>query len=137
MSNVRNPAEPSVSGDSLGFRCAMTAGRPPVESGLVLTPLDVAQNLDAMMPEAPTDEAALTEWLGLLGDLKQDLQQNNRARTLVTVTALKSQLSNMQAANQITPGLAWRAGGGLTWITDQCPEPTGVPVPTPTPTTSP
>jgi hypothetical protein len=123
MSNVRNPAEPNTSGDSLGFRCAMTAGRPPDGSGFMLTALDVAQSLSDMVAASNSDpgndQAALTEWASSLTQLKQQLQTGDQGGAQITISTLQTQLSNLKASGKLTPGLNWRLSGGLGWISNQ------------------
>ena len=136
MSNVRNPADPSVSGDSLGFRCAMTTTR-PAGGQFALTALDVAQSLSDMATASASqqgnDQNALSAWVNALGSLRQSLQSGDQAQVQVTITALQTQLGNMRTANQITADLNWRLTGGLTWIANQVtPLTTPVVVPTPT-----
>ncbi len=119
----RNPAQPDVSGDSLGFRCAMSTERPPVDSGIVLTPLDAAQGLAGLLNQAKAtanlDQAVLAEWLSALDDLKQALQSGDDATAVGLLGVRLDRLKEQQSTGQLDPSLAWRLKRSLQWVRSQ------------------
>jgi hypothetical protein len=118
----------------------MTVGRPQEGGGLVLTPIDLTQTLADMLTGAGGDlannQAALTTWVTSLDDLKQGLQAGDHARAVASITALQQQLAGLQAANLVTPSLAWRVRRGLLWIEAQF-SPAELPASGPSPTSGP
>ena len=119
----RNPARPDISGDSLGFRCALMAEYPSIESGILLTPLDVTRKLtDIVEQTAIIDAAIRDEWLSALIDLRTALETGNNASARQIVTARLDQLAIQGATNQLADSLAWQLEQGLQWMNSQLPE---------------
>jgi sulfatase-modifying factor enzyme 1 len=120
LSTVRNPAKPNISGDSLGFRCAMNGSRPVDTSNIFLTPVDLTAGLAKLVQQVPPDSgndpAVLADWLAALGNLQQSLQSGDHAQALTIISQRAQVLPGQKRDNLIMPGLAWQLERGLIWV---------------------
>jgi hypothetical protein len=122
-SSFRNPALPTVNGETTGFRCAMSASRPPAESGVVLAPLDASQSLAAVVEQSKADTEndadAISQWQTVFSDLNTALSSGDRQKALGIVVESTQRLSRHVEDQLISSTLASRLSRGLAWIQDQ------------------
>ncbi|MBN1430113.1 MAG: SUMF1/EgtB/PvdO family nonheme iron enzyme [Anaerolineae bacterium] len=122
-SSTRNPTRPTVNGDSTGFRCAMTAGYPPAESGIVLTSLDAAQSLSAIVQQAQTgtqnDADTMALWVKALSDLRDALNIGDNQKALGIIVENSERIPDQIEKEKLTLGMAFRLENGLAWIREQ------------------
>jgi len=122
-SSFRNPTQPTVNGETIGFRCAMTASRPPAESGVVLAPLDASQMLAAVVEQSKADTEndadAMSQWQTVFSDLNTALSGGDRQKALGIVVESTQRLSKHVEDQLVTATLASRLSRGLAWIQAQ------------------
>jgi formylglycine-generating enzyme required for sulfatase activity/serine/threonine protein kinase len=145
VTTVRNPARPSISGDALGFRCAMNGAYPDPASGINLGGRDAIQALAKMIQEgqalAANDPTVLSAWLSALSQIDQALVagDSSQARTLVEIQ--RARLVDQRVARSMVGTLSARLDSGMAWLSKRLgeqialtPTPTITPSPTITPT---
>ncbi|MBN1310018.1 MAG: SUMF1/EgtB/PvdO family nonheme iron enzyme [Anaerolineae bacterium] len=122
-SSARNPTRPTTSGDSTGFRCAMTVGHPPAESSVVLTSLDAAQALSVIVQQAQNDSRSdadtMESWLTALSDLSTALSIGDNQKALGIIVENSERLPAQIEDELLTPSMAFRLENGLVWIREQ------------------
>lgn len=146
LSSFRNPVRPTTASNEIGFRCAMTAGRPSYTSGILLTPLDTSNALSELLeavsqeqivesPAASADTVPdeLDQWITALDEITLALQSGNNSQALTLVTLRLGALEDLQEEILFTPSLKFKLEEGLSWIQEQLAPP---PPPTATPTIS-
>lgn len=130
---VRNPVRPSTTSNELGFRCAMTAGRPPSESHIELTPLDLVAEYQALIEAAKSatgnDASVLDDWVESLESLKEALASVDHVSAVNLIRERLDRLAGQRKNGQIAATLALQLENGLNWIQGQM----GVPLATATP----
>ena len=133
VTTVRNPVRPATASNEIGFRCAMTAGRPPAESHIDLTPLDLIREYQALIEAAKSgtgnDAATLDEWIESLKSLQEALAGVDHVGAVNLIRERLDRLDTQRTNGQIAESLAVQFENGLNWIQDQL----GVPTATATP----
>ncbi len=132
ISSFRNPVRPTTSSNEIGFRCAMSAERPPVESGILLAPVDVMEalgglveaakeGLDEEYPPAVAEEMEgdLDDWIEALEKIGTALKSGDNA---VALSLIERRLARFEAQDEPLPfsdQLAWQIERGLVWAQEQ------------------
>lgn len=123
ISSFRNPTQPNVNGDAVGFRCAMTVSRPPAESGVVIAPVDAAHMLAALVQQsqndAQNDAGTMAEWLDALSDLSTALSGGDTQKATGIIVEYTRRLASHRNNELIAPALAFRLDRGMVWIQEQ------------------
>ncbi|HEC21898.1 MAG TPA: hypothetical protein ENI95_03155 [Chloroflexi bacterium] len=123
LSSLRNPTPATAYGEDIGFRCAMTASRPPAESGILLTPLDTVEAFVALLEEArekpENDRATLDEWTAALEDLRGALQSGDHERALSLIDERLERLTGQRDSGLLSDRLALQLRNGLRWMREQ------------------
>jgi formylglycine-generating enzyme required for sulfatase activity len=123
VSSFRNPTQPNVNGDAVGFRCAMTVSRPPVESGIAIAPVEAAQMLGSLVQQSQSDEqndaGTMAEWLDALSDLHTALSGGDTQKATGIIVEYTQRLASHRNNKLITPALAFRLERGMAWIQKQ------------------
>jgi len=140
VTTIRNPIAPETSSNEVGFRCAMTVRRPPIESSIFMSPLDVTEGLasyarrDAREDEA-NEEVVLNEVLASLGNVEKSLQAGQNDAALPFIGQLIDKVTAEQEAGNLSEEFALKFGNGLLWMQQRLtPEEVQTPEPSPTPT---
>jgi hypothetical protein len=111
----------------------MTAGRPPAESHIDLTPLELIGEyqvlIEAAKSETGNDTATLGEWAESLGSLQEALAGVDHVGAVNLIRERLDRLDTQRTSGQIAGSLGVRLENGLNWIQDQL----GVPAATATP----
>jgi formylglycine-generating enzyme required for sulfatase activity/serine/threonine protein kinase len=122
-SAIRNAAEPTASGNDLGFRCAMAGNRPPQSSGMVMTPLDLVpelnERLDAELNALEGDVRLIDDWRAALDVLNWSLLRDDNEQALTTINDGLAAIKVQRRDGQISAKLAQQLEGGLQWIKSQ------------------
>jgi hypothetical protein len=117
---VRNPVAPTTASDEIGFRCAMSAGRPPGDSQIVLSPLDLIAVLKTAITSAhnepSNDDPTLDEWTAALDDLAEALTEIDRTATAALITERMERLADQEGNGLLHDPLAHQLANGLRWI---------------------
>jgi serine/threonine protein kinase/formylglycine-generating enzyme required for sulfatase activity len=122
VSTLRNPTRATTYGEDIGFRCALSAERPPVESGVFLTPIDAVTALLQRVEAANDgDDAALDEWESVLDGLRDSLQSGEQEIAQSLVNDRLEWLGAAQNRAQLEGALALQLENGLLWIREQLP----------------
>jgi hypothetical protein len=123
VSSVRNPVRPTTASNEIGFRCAMTAGRPPVESGIVLTPIDFVTAAQSLLEKAHSDPTidgpTLDEWQAVLSELNDALVAVDHPSAAALITARLERLQTHSSTGLISGPLVLKLDHGLRWILGQ------------------
>lgn len=116
----RNPARPDISGDSLGFRCALMADYPTVDSGIALTPLDAVRVLSERLAQnQELDQALRDQWVSALQDINLALASGDNAGARALAS---TQLSQPGLSNGPARASAWQLKRAIEWMLSQLPE---------------
>lgn len=147
----RNPVRPTTFSNEIGFRCAMSAERPPAESGILLSPLEVTSALTALVEETKDEHtsgtrsdsvegmlAELDGWLEALTKIDVALKNGDNQTALVLTTRRLTHLDAQRDSGLFADDTLWLLENGLRWMEDQLtPKPTPTPAPTVTPSITP
>jgi hypothetical protein len=128
ISSLRNPAPPGAYGPDLGFRCAMSAERPPLDSGIVLSPIDATETLVALLEAAKdnpaNDDPTLDEWITTLDAIRTALRDGDNATALAMLNDRLPRLAEQRGFGFFTPRVGMQLDYALRWIQVQLtPEP--------------
>jgi hypothetical protein len=118
---VRNPVRPTTNSNEIGFRCGMTASRPPAGSRIAMSPLDLIVELKAILgqPPAGSDSGVLDAWSTSLDALAEALTEIDRETVTALTTEGLERLNTQQENNQLAPSLALQLDRALRWIQEQ------------------
>ncbi len=124
ITTVRNPIIPTTSSNEIGFRCALNAERPTIDSGILITPLDVTSRLASLLrrdaqEDNANDDATLSSLLAGLGDVELALQAGEDQAALPLVQALQSEVTSQSEQGNLSASFALRFSNGLGWVSEQ------------------
>lgn len=122
ISSVRNPIQSTSFSNEIGFRCAMSGERPPLSSGIAITPLDTITLLSEQVESARgagTDVATLSGWAAALSSIQTEIQTGNSVGALGQIEEQLIQLDPQVESGLLPAALGGRLEGGLLWIQSQ------------------
>ncbi len=124
VSTLRNPTRATTYGEDIGFRCAMSAERPPVASGVLLTPIDATAALRDRVEASRNggeDNAVMGDWESALDSLREALQSGEQETALSLVNERLDWLGAASNRAQLEGALPFQLEHGLLWIREQLP----------------
>ncbi len=120
LGSVRNWAQPTATGDDLGFRCVLNTKRPSPESGIVLTPLDLSQALldviEAARRDPSNDRATLDEWGVALEALRDAFQTGDNGMAWSLILQRQARLEDQSRTGLLTVTLSFQLQRALEWM---------------------
>ncbi len=130
LSSSRNPTRPDTASNEIGFRCAMSTERPPIASGVLLTPIDVVQALKGLLEKTKVDQAdsgagqgeviqTIEAWISSLEELRVALQSGNKRTALLLMKQQVLLLDEQRNSGLFTSRLSTQIEHGLLWIQEQ------------------
>ncbi len=116
LSSSRNPTRPDSASNEIGFRCAFSGERPPANSGIYLSPLELITGLRGLIETPGMEESTREGWTSALDELEAALTMGDNNTALAVLTERDDALSAQSAEGRLSIERTQQLARSLEWL---------------------